>query len=447
MGISLIIILVFTASIMINLFFVNRYYSYEQRKVLSTVGEQLEILVAKNQINELDALAQAHSVIIVYTDATKEISTINGNLIYEFEKNRIKLNKFWLTEETLHTLDERSVNKTYDQGISQFKVMTKFIKIKNQLFAIGLPLPYMKETIKIINQFNVLIMGVAICLIVLLVAILSRKITKPLHRLQNLSQDIANLNFRTEHIHTNDEIEDLSISINTMSRSLAIAHHEINTQNSQLKELMANISHELKTPLALIKAYEQGIEDGLDDGTFRETIYEQVDAMEQLIEKLLYWSKIENTTLNPTCFNLQATVQEACRKYALILKENNIDFHFEFDLNTSYLITGDEQSITVVLDNLFTNAIKYTNDLEITVSLIYEGDHVTLMISNGVNSITDEELEKIWNPFYVLEKSRSKELSGTGLGLPIVKSILEKHHYLYGITYKDNKITFFVTFV
>ncbi|MGL4374450.1 MAG: sensor histidine kinase, partial [Turicibacter sp.] len=193
--------------------------------------------------------------------------------------------------------------------------------------------------------------------------------------------------------------------------------------------------------------YEQGIEDGLDDGTFRETIYEQVDAMEQLIEKLLYWSKIENTTLNPTCFNLQATVQEACRKYALILKENNIDFHFEFDLNTSYLITGDEQSITVVLDNLFTNAIKYTNDLEITVSLIYEGDHVTLMISNGVNSITDEELEKIWNPFYVLEKSRSKELSGTGLGLPIVKSILEKHHYLYGITYKDNKITFFVTFV
>ncbi len=166
---------------------------------------------------------------------------------------KIKLNKFWITESTLNTLQEKSVNKIYDQGVSKYKVLTKFIKIDNFIIAIGLPLPHMEEAIVIINRFNIFIMTISVILIIFLVVIISKKITRPLESLKNLSQDIANLKFRKEEIKTNDEVGELAKSINIMSEKLEKAHGEINDQNNRLRDLMSDVSHELKTPLSIVK--------------------------------------------------------------------------------------------------------------------------------------------------------------------------------------------------
>ncbi|WP_242984777.1 sensor histidine kinase [Clostridium taeniosporum] len=385
-------------------------------------------------------------MIIVYSDINGNLEYINEDIIRLFEKKKIKLNKFWITKDTLNKLESSSVNKIYDQGLTKYKVLTKFIKIDDYLFVIGMPLVNMDETIGIINKFNMFLMVISIILILFLIYIISKKIVRPIENLKELSRDIAVLNFRKEDIKTNDEIEELAESINEMSEKIEKAHNEINTQNKRLKGLISDISHELKTPLALVKVYSQGLEDGLDDGTYIETIQKEVDNMNFLIEKLLFWAKLENKKINKSKFDLGKKIIATTNKYKLIIKENKIDLSLNIDATKEYIVNGDEDGIEVVLNNLITNAIKYTYDKKIEISIFHENNKIKFTIANGINKYNIDEFENIWRPFYVLEKSRSKELSGTGLGLPIVKSILDNHSFDCGFNIENDKIEFFVTF-
>lgn len=195
-----------------------------------------------------------------------------------------------------------------------------------------------------------------------------------------------------------------------------------------------------------MKVYEQGIVDGLDDGTFRDVIEEQIEKMDVLIEKLLFWTELENSSLNKSTFDLGKRVIDMTGKYMLILQENCIDFSLNVDADKEYFINAEKEAIDVVLDNLITNAIKYSDDKRIEITLTIDTNIVKLTIANGVGAIDENDLEHIWRPFYVLEKSRSKELSGTGLGLPIIKTILDNHKLDFGFELKNNKLAFFVTF-
>ena len=120
----------------------------------------------------------------------------------------------------------------------------------------------------------------------------SKRVISPLEELSELTKDIALLNFKKVHIRTGDEIEDLSNSINVMSEQLEIAHNKLEDKNENLKHLIATISHEFKTPLALIKAYSIGVNDGIDDGSYTEVILEQVDNISKLVDDMLLLSKI-----------------------------------------------------------------------------------------------------------------------------------------------------------
>ncbi|WP_277585072.1 sensor histidine kinase [Psychrobacillus antarcticus] len=186
--------------------------------------------------------------------------------------------------------------------------------------------------------------------------------------------------------------------------------------------------------------------DGLDDGTFRDVIGEQIEKMDLLIGKLLFWTELENSSLNKSNFDLGKSIIAIMGKYALILQENSIDFSMNVDADREYFIRAEKEGIDVVLDNLITNAIKYSNDKRIDITLTKDDNTVKLTIANGVGEIDESELDNIWRPFYVVEKSRSKELSGTGLGLPIIKTILDNHNLDFRFKLINNKLVFFVTF-
>lgn len=434
-------------SIVINIIFVDQYYIYEKRKTLNKVGEEMIGLSADDIIDNTNKIEEENSVIIVYSDINGTLEYINEEIIRLFEKKKIKLNKFWITEDTLNKLDSNSVNKIYDQGLTKYKVLTKFIKIADHIFVIGMPLANMNETIGIINKFNIFLMIISISLLLFLVYIISKKIVRPIEVLKELSKDISSLNFRREYIKTNDEIEELAESINEMSEKLKKAHNEIDAQNKRLKGLISDISHELKTPLALVKVYSQGIEDGLDDGTYIGIIQEEIDKMNLLIEKLLFWAKLENKKMNKSEFDLGKKVLDVTNRYKLIIKDNNIDLLLNINISKRYMVNADEEGIEIVLNNLITNAIKYTYDKRIKISVLNENNEIKFTIANGINKYNMDEFENIWSPFYVLEKSRSKELSGTGLGLAIVRSILNNHSFDYGFNIENDKIEFFVTFM
>ncbi|WP_460297029.1 sensor histidine kinase [Clostridium sardiniense] len=445
-SISLILLIVGILSIIVNSFFTSRYYIYKKSKELNKLSLKIEDEEATDIIKNINSLDKETGLIIVYTKLDKNINDLNNELIFQLDKKKIKLNKFWVTEETLEQIKNKSINKVYNQGQPNYSFLTKFIEKDDYIFSIGMALPNINDTISIINEFNIYLIIALLIIIGILVFVFCNRLIKPIEKLRVLSKDIENLNFRTEIINTNDEIEDLADSINSMSINLEKAHSELNAQNETLKKLLAGVSHELKTPVALIKAYAQGIEDGLDDGSYAEIILDEAYNMEELIERLLYWARIQRTSISKSNFDLKELINKSIDKYSIILKENNIDLKLNIDRHKDYDVYADYESIKTVINNLITNAIKYTSDKSIEITFNIKDDFIVLSISNGVSNLLDEDIKKFWTPFYVAEKSRNKNLSGTGVGLPIVKSILESNEIEFNTKIEQEKIKFNIYF-
>ena len=178
----------------------------------------------------------------------------------------------------------------------------------------------------------------------------------------------------------------------------------------------------------------------MDDGTFLEIIIMQNEEMEKKIESLLSLAKIEQAQLNLTRIDMSRLLEEVIKTHAIHLENHKIDFksHIEKDC---YANVSKEEMMSV-FNNLLTNAIKYTADKTITVQLYKEEDRCHFMIKNGIDPRHALEIDQVWKPFYVGEASRSKTFSGTGLGLTIVKAILDKHQITYDCYLANNQFVF-----
>ncbi|MGL5330662.1 MAG: sensor histidine kinase [Peptostreptococcaceae bacterium] len=445
-SICIAVILVSIISLSINKQFIHKYYLYEKKKIINNLGNEIEKMDTKEFIKNIEEIEKQYNVTIadsrINLNSSNVEDEINENLNYKFYRKGISLNKFWISKDALSRLSVESINRIYNQGKNKYSLLVKFIKKDNYVFAVASTIEHSQETIEIINKFNILMSGFSVILITLLTFVLSNKIIKPIQKLKILSQDISRLNFRTEEIKTNDEIEELSESINIMSVSLEKAHNELNDKNKNLKRFICDASHEMKTPIALIKAYAMGIQDGIDDDTFLDTIIEQSDNLNNIINTLLYWAKYEKREFSIKKFDLKVKLINCLKKYEILIKEHNIDINIKIDEGEFY-INADQDAIEMVLNNLITNAIKYTANNKIDVFLLKDNE-IFLSIRNGVNNIDKEDIDNLFKPFYVLEKSRNKELSGTGLGLSIVKEILESHGFEYGVDINSNEIEFFI---
>lgn len=429
----------------INIFLANKFYILEKRKDLNEVYRNIKNLDVEYLITNINEIENNTSTKIVYAKDNGNINELNDEIIDKLYKKKLRLNKFWITEEVLHTLNNSSVNKIYYQEIVKYSFYTKIFKKDNYVFVIGVTLSNIDEIISIVNKFIVLLTLISIIINWIMVRINSHKIIKPLKNMTKLSDDIASLNFRTENINTKDEIEELSKSINNMSKNLEKAHKEINTQNQKLKELLRNVAHEIKTPLSIIKVHAQGIEDGLDDGSYIDIIFDEINKVDSLIENLLLWFKVSQDVKQNSKIDLHKFILKILEKYKLIFRENEIETKIDFLENENYFVFMNEEDLKIIIENLITNGIKYTDNRKIEIYLFKYNEKIIFKIING--SKTKINLDKIFTPFYVEEESRNKNFSGTGLGLSIVKEILEKYDFNFKINCDNNNFEFYIEFL
>ena len=270
--------------------------------------------------------------------------------------------------------------------------------------------------------------------------ILSKIITTPLKDLSDVAQDISHLKFKRTKVKTNDEIGELANSINVMSEKLHEAHQDLTDRNEHLKRFMGDVTHELKTPIALVKAYSMGIKDGLDDGTYVDTIIKQTDQISNLIEELLQFSKLERDVLQKEEFPIEPLVRSIIDKHKIELESKEIQLQTNSNIKNQ-VIYADLNKMGMVFQNLISNAIKYTTNQNIIITLEERNKSVYFQIKMGLMQ-NKFKISKNLGTFYVLDSSRSKEKSGTGLGLAIVKSILERHGFDYGVSTKEEKYGF-----
>lgn len=404
--------------------------------------------IQNTPVNELEEVIRTieseNNVTVAYTSINQSEDNMNEALRMQLTKKKVVLNKLWITkDEVMKVKAEGQSNKLYDQEKLKASFFAKYIAKDNTIILMGTSIAHSNEVIKTLNTFYLYIVCFSLLLIILLVWILSKIITTPLKDLSDVAQDISHLKFKRTKVKTNDEIGELANSINIMSEKLHEAHQDLTDRNEHLKRFMGDVTHELKTPIALVKAYSMGIKDGLDDGTYVDTIIKQTDQISNLIEELLRFSKLERDVLQKEEFPIEPLVRSIIDKHKIELESKEIQLQTNSNIKNQ-VIYADLNKMGMVFQNLISNAIKYTTNQNIIITLEERNKSVYFQIKNGINAEQIKDIDKIWEPFYVLESSRSKEHSGTGLGLAIVKSILERHGFDYGISIIEGEIRFYI---
>lgn len=207
---------------------------------------------------------------------------------------------------------------------------------------------------------------------------------------------------------------------------------------------MRAIGHELKTPVAIINGYIEALQDGIIEETEKEKIYEiiynEAMSIDKLVKDINSYLKSEFKDLKPTFekINMKKVIEFGLKKYSLDIEQKKVDLRLELE---DLEIKTDVKIFNIILNNLLTNALTYMND-EKKLG-IYLRDN-SLVIENSTDTISDEVIEKIFNPFYKIDSSRNRKYGGTGLGLSIVKNLLEALNLKYSFTYdKDRKFVKF----
>ncbi|WP_144516875.1 sensor histidine kinase [Bacillus thuringiensis] len=333
-------------------------------------------------------------------------------------------------------------------------------RITEYAFAIASLQP-VNEAMLVLKDYYVYALIIVLLVIILLSFYYSKIIVKPLIKINRVTKKMANFDFSEKlPVTADDEIGGLSGSINTLSVNLKDRIDRLNVANTKLqqdiererqlektrKEFISGVSHELKTPLSVIRSFAEGIKDGVSKDTsyYTDVILEETENMNRLIVEMLELAKLESGTykLDMTTFSIGELTQQVYTKLLFSMEEKHLQVNIDAD--PSILVTANRSRIEQVVVNLLSNAIRYTPEGEkIQVSIIEAEDTVKVEIDNTGNPIPEESLEKIWDRFYRLDASRSRHTGGTGLGLSIVKNILDLHHAEYGVYNTTNSVVFY----
>lgn len=327
------------------------------------------------------------------------------------------------------------MNKLYDQTKLKSSFLVDFFPVAGYVVAVGESIAYSSELMQIVNRFNLYI-WLSMLLLILLSALYTARIFRPLGKLNETAKVISELTFAQADIRTGDEIESLAGSINKMSDNLKKAHRSLEAKNANLRTFIADVSHELKTPLSLIQVYAVGIEDGLDDGGYA-GIKRQSEEMADMIGRLLELSKLQTETTG-----FHKLLAEMLENYRPAFGQRGLELDVDDRLPLEVWVMADRRKLESVLRNLISNAMKYAAGGRVDVKAEVREQAVHLRMANSADTGDKAKWERIWEPFFVMESSRSKKLSGTGLGLSITGTILQKHNAVYGHEVQEGRGSF-----
>lgn len=301
------------------------------------------------------------------------------------------------------------------------------------LLAVSAPLTTLKDVPAIIQQQILYISPFLLIGAVIFAFLIARSLTKPLNKLSGAVRRIAEGSMGvTVDVHTHDEIGELAQNFNVMSK-------EISRVNTLQRELVANISHDIRTPLTMIKGYAEMIKDisGEDPQARNEhldIIIDESNRLSKLVNDVMDLSLMQagETDFHPKAFDMTAKARDILSRYRLL--EETGGFEFTLQSDRAYPVEADEVRIEQVLYNLLNNAVNHIGEIKhVTVRIREDQGEVLVEVEDTGTGIRQEDLPLIWDRYYKPYKNGEKQSMGTGLGLSIVKAILIKHHSRFGV--------------
>ena len=424
-----------------QIIFLKISYEKYQIKKMNTMAIEIENSSLETMDSLLQDLAYQNNVCI-------QLDTNYGAVIsYNIMQNDCGLNK---NISVINSLKEKLKNMNYQKyGYKLFNPESKrkayLYGIKNNYGTIFIysTLENIDTTSTILKEQLVYILLFLFVLACVVAYFLSKKITKPIISITNKAKEMGKGNY--DLVFQENGI----LEIDALAKTLNIACQDMKKIDELRRDLLSNVSHDLKTPLTMIKAYAEMVRDiSYQNPEKREKdlniIIEETDRLTILVNDLLELSKLEadRQSLKLENYDLVLEIKQIIKKYDII-KETE-DYHFILHLPEKAMVCAEKNKINQVIYNLLNNAINYTGkDKKVIIQVTEKKKSFLIEIEDTGKGIKESDLPYIWDRYYKNERNHRRNVVGTGIGLSIVRNILEQHNVNYGVKSKKNKGTIF----
>ena len=470
----LIVISIIAFLIIVNSFVLEKYYQYTKSNNLKTTYALINSyytgqISVDNISDELDKISISNNFdIIVKDDENVAIYMSNKDFLSSIRK----VINFWgMDKKQEATIIEQEDNIEIKRIVDTETKMTYMLlkgTLDNGFVAyIRLPMSSITESVQISNKFLYLIACIVIIIGGIVIIYISKQFSSPISEISAIAKKMANLDFSQKYVvKDDDEINELGKNINIMSEKLEGTINQLRSTNIELerdierkskidemrKSFISDVSHELKTPIALIQGYSEGLLENVNTDEesrkfYAEVILDEATKMDKMVRQLIELTKLEyeNREFNNRNFNIVELEKEICRSSKVMLEEKGVKVEFETaDVINVY---ADDFYISQCITNYLTNAIKHVEEVDgektIKITNTINNDKARITIFNTGKNIEEENLSRIWNRFFKVDESRNREDGGSGIGLSIVRAIMNNYGNDFGVENKPNGVEFY----
>lgn len=461
---------------LVNSFFLERYYMRNKQKVLEQVYMRLDTASGQEGLNDSDFVQELNSIcetnnISLFVMGRDGMVRLYSMRDYRFMQARLYASLFGdanggaegekiLKETSYYTI--RTSRDVHMGG--EYLEMTGVLE-EGELFIVRTAIEPIRESVHLANRFLAYVGLTVLAVGALAVQLLSSRIAEPLLDLAKLSERMSNLDFNVKFSgNGNDEVAFLGNHMNQLSQALEKAISELKTANNELlrdieqkekndemrREFLANISHELKTPIALIQGYAEGLSECINDDEesrefYCDVIMDEAGKMNTMVKNLLTLNELEfgNEAVTMERFDLTAMIGNMIQSRRILFDQKGI--RIVFDVQEPIYVWANESKLSEVMNNYISNAINHAEGEKIIKITIERRDgKVRTGVFNTGKPIPEEAMDRIWDKFFKVDKARTREYGGSGVGLSIVKAIMESMHQSYGAVNYDNGVEFYM---
>ncbi len=465
---SVLLISTVLAGWLLNTFFLGTYYEVEKEETICSTYEFIADATRNDKLEDEDFLVNLEQIcsrgnlnVVIYAP--------NGEVVLTSVSSSEELHReftdavFSQDTPVLEKSENYEIKKQTDNRLNLDYILLWGVLPDGNLIMIRSALESIRESAAIANRFLFLV-GIATVVVgIFIMYFVTRGITKPLTQLTEISKRMAALDFDAKYVgHTSMEVDLLGENMNHMAQSLESSIAELKSANNELmldnqrktevdemrKEFLSNVSHELKTPLALIQGYAEGLKECINDDEesrdfYCDVIIDETAKMNRMVKKLLSLNQLEfgNDTITMERFDVTELIRGLLNASSLMMKQKEITV--EFDDSQSMYVWADEFKLEEVLTNFVSNAINHI-DFEKIIKIYYteKEDCVRISVFNTGKPIPEEDLDKVWIKFYKVDKARTREYGGSGIGLSIVKAIMDSFNRECGVINHENGVEF-----
>ena len=466
MTLMLIVIMASTIllSVFINFVMLEPYYVMKEKKYIKEAYFKVQKVFQNDTVSkeDIDEIAGEYDYRIMIRDPLNQMvysSEGEQGVMYKDLKNI--LNNI---DKIQNQINERGYAVTTNASKNQGTSINLMGYLDGQYTVIiNTPMESIRVSASLSGRFTAyvgifLILGAGIVMY-----IFTRRFTKPIEEMSKAADQMSNLNFDVKVHNTEDnELGQLGSSLNELSRKLEMTISELKTANNELqkdieqkvqidemrKEFLSHVSHELKTPIALIQGYSEGLKDNISEDEesrnfYCDVITDEAKKMNRMVQKLLTLNQIEfgNNKVEMERFDITELIHNMLSSNQILLEKEGIHVDFKED---SVYVWADEFMIEEVVSNYLSNARNHVSHHGIIrISYCQHGDNLRVKVYNTGKHIPEEDIDKLWVKFYKVDKARTREYGGSGVGLSIVEATMKAHGKDYGVSNIEGGVEFY----